>query len=66
MDNFSTMKILECPCNLVDDEANVNIFEYILGDNVVEVCFYELKNKVDVPIIICLDSLVEFNYVGMV
>ena len=60
------MEILECPCDLIDDKANVDIFEYILGNNIVQVCFYELKNKVDVPIIICLDSLVEFNDVGMV
>ena len=66
MYNFATMKVFKSFCDLIDDIANVNIFEYILGDDVVEVCLNELKYEIDISVIVGFYGVVEFNDVGVV
>lgn len=52
------MKILESFCDLVDDIAYVYIFEYVLGDDVMEICLNELKDEVNIFIIFCFDGII--------
>ncbi len=60
------MKILQCFCELVNDKADVYIFEYILANYVVQVGLHELKKKIDVLIIISADRIVKFYHVAMI
>ena len=63
MNNFSAVKIFKCFCYLVDDVANVNIFEYIFCNDVMEVSFYKLKDEIDIPVVISFDGFVQFDNV---
>lgn len=66
MDDRSAMEVFESFGCLVDDEANVYIFEDAFGDDVVEIGLHVLEEKVDVFVVVSSDRLVEFYYVGVV
>lgn len=43
----------------------MHVFEDIFGNDVVQVCFHELKDQVNVFVVVCPECVVEFYYVGM-
>ena len=57
MDDCTAVEVFECFGELVDDEADVYIFEDAFGDDVMEVCFHELKQQVDVFVVVCANSV---------
>jgi hypothetical protein len=64
--DFSGVQVFEGFGQLVDDEAYVYVFEYVLCDDVVQICFHELEEEIDVAIVVCPYGLVEFYDVGVV
>ena len=65
MKDVSAMEVLECFSHLIDDVADVNIFEDVFGYDVVEVSFYELEDQIHIFIIISFDGFVQFDDVGV-
>lgn len=65
MDYIACMKILQCFGHLINDESNVNIFENVLRNDIVEIGFHELKDQINVLIIVCTQCIIEFYYVRM-
>lgn len=66
MNNGSSMHVLERFGELIDNESNVDVLEYALGDDVVEIRLHELEEQVYVLIIISADGVKELDDVGMV
>ncbi len=66
MDDSSGVKVLEGFGELVDDEADVHVFEYAFGDDVVQVCLHELEEQVDVFVVVGADCLVQLYDVWVV
>lgn len=60
------MHVLERFGELIDNESNVYVLEYALGDDVVEIRLHELEEQVYVLIIISADGVKELDDVGMV
>lgn len=65
MNNEPGMKVLQCFGHLVDYESNVDVFENIFGNNIMEICFHELKNQINVFVIVCSECIIEFYYIGV-
>lgn len=59
------MEVLQCLGELIDDEPHVYVLEYSLADDVMEICFHEFEEQVDIFIVIGADSIVEFDDVGV-
>lgn len=57
MDDGSRVQILERFGELVDDEANVHVLEYSLGDDVMQIRFHELKKQINVLIVVSAHAL---------
>lgn len=66
MDNGPTMQILECLGELVDDETDMDVLEDALGNDVMQVCLHELKQQINVLVIVSADGVYQFDDVGVV
>lgn len=66
MDNGATMQILECLGQLVYDEADMDVLEYALRNDVMQVCLHELKQQINVLVVVSADSVHQFDNVGVV
>ena len=66
MNNFSTMKVFKSLSNLIDDIPHVNIFEYILRNDIVKVSFNKLKDEINISVILCFDGIIKFDDVGVI
>ena len=62
----SGVEILEGLGELVDDKADMHVFEYAFGADVVEVGLHELEEEVDVLVVVGADGLVQLDDVGVV
>ena len=65
MNNEARVEVLERFGHLVDDKANVDIFEYIFGDNVVQISLHKLKDQINVLVIIGPEGVVELDDIGV-
>ena len=66
MYNFATMKIFESFGDLINDIPNVDVFEDIFRDNIVEICLHKLKNEINISVVFCLYCIVYFYDVAMI
>lgn len=66
MDDQPRMQILQSFRQLIDDKSDMHFLEDALSDDIVEVGFHELKDKVDIFVVLCFEGLVEFYYVWVV
>ncbi len=65
MNNQARVEVLECFGHLVDDKANVDIFEYIFGDDVVQISLHKLKDQINVLVIIGPEGVIELDDIGV-
>ena len=61
MDETAGMKILECPCELIDDELSMDIFEDSLGDHLVQVGLNVLHHHIQILVVLGLDRLLQLD-----
>lgn len=52
------MKIFECSCDLADDISRMNILQYSLADDVMQIGLHILKEEIDVLAILRLYGIV--------
>lgn len=66
MDYAGSVHVLERLCHLIDYEANMYIFQDSLGYHIMKVCLHELKNQVNIFIVIGFDGIDQFYYIGVI
>ena len=59
------MQVLQRFGHLVDDKTNVHIFQYIFRYYIVQISLHELKDQINVLTIVCPQSIVKLNDIGV-
>ena len=65
MDDEPRMQVLQRFGHLVDDKTNVHIFQYIFRYYIVQISLHELKDQINVLTIVCPQSIVKLNDIGV-
>ena len=65
MDNGCRMQVLQGLSQLVDDKPHMHVLEYALADYVMEICFHEFEEQVDIFVVIGADSIMQLDDVGV-
>ena len=65
MNNGGRMEILEGFGQLVNDKPDMYIFEYALGNHIMKICFHELKQQIDIFVVVCANRFKQFYDVGV-
>ncbi len=65
MNNKTGVKILESFAHLINDEAHVYVLENILRNDIVQIGFHELKDEINVLVVVSSQSVNKFYYIWM-
>jgi hypothetical protein len=66
VDHVPGVQVFESLGHLIDNEADMDIFEDIFRNDIVQVRLHKLKYQIDVFVVVSLESVVEFDDVGVI
>ena len=65
MNDAARVHVLQRLGHLIDDKSDMYILQDAFGDDIVQISLHELEHQIHVFIVLCPDSVVEYDDIRM-